>query len=468
MKILLVSPPTDSVIKRVVGTTGPPLSLAYLASMVRDEHDVIIVDSIAEELTFDDVRKRIKKFDPDVVGITATTSMIPDAYKVAEIAKEINENVKVVIGGPHVTFLPDRTMEECKSIDFIVRGEGEITFRELIRAIEKGKDFKAIKGLSFRNGKTIINNPPRELIKNVDEIPMPSYDLLPMERYKADGVKFGTIVTSRGCPFNCIFCSSSLQFGRKWRGHSPERVIAELSILRNEYGRKSIEFLDDTFTLVKSRAIEISNKIKKEGLDISWVASSRVDTFSKDVAEAMHRAGAHTVYFGIESGTQKILDFIGKGITLEQSKISVKNAKKAGLHTFGSFIIGFPQESRRDVKKTLKFSRKVGVDFAQFTLATPYPGTRLWNMALKEKLLTTMDWRKFTTLDPILKLKHFTREQILKVLRFAYVKFYLRPKFLIKDIIQDKGFIIRRAIPQVIKMYIQKLKSNTIPPKEMI
>jgi len=461
MKILLVSPPTDSAIKRVVGTTGPPLSLAYLASMVRDEHDVIIVDSIAEELTFDDVKERIKKFDPDVVGITATTSMIPDAYKVAKIAKEINENVKVIIGGPHVTFLPDRTMEECKSIDFIVRGEGEITFKELIRAIEEGRDFKAIKGLSFRNGKT-INNPPRELIKNVDEIPMPSYDLLPMERYKADGVKFGTIVTSRGCPFNCIFCSSSLQFGKKWRGYSSERVMAELSILRNEYGRRSIEFLDDTFTLVKSRAIEISNKIKKEGLDISWAASSRVDTFSKDMAEAMHRAGAHTIYFGIESGTQKILDFIGKGITPEQSKISVKNAEEAGLHTFGSFIIGFPQESRSDVKKTLKFSKKVGVDFAQFTIATPYPGTRLWNVALKEKLLTTMNWRKFTTLDPILKLKCFTREQISRILELAYVKFYLRPKVLIKDVIQDRGFIIRRAIPQVIKLYSQKVDRGMI------
>lgn len=464
MKILLVSPPTDSAIKRVVGTTGPPLSLAYLASMVRNEHDVIIVDSIAEELTFDDVKERMKKFDPDVVGITATTSMIPDAYRVADMAKEINENVKVVMGGPHVTFLPEKTMEECGSVDFIVRGEGELTFKELIDAIEKNGDFKSVRGLSFRgrNGK-ITSNPPRELIKNVDEIPMPSYDLLPMEMYKADGVKFGTIVTSRGCPFNCIFCSSSLQFGKKWRGHSSERVMEELSILRNEYGRKSIEFLDDTFTLVKSRAIDISNKIKKEGLDISWVASSRVDTFSKDIAEAMHDAGAHTLYFGIESGTQKILDFIGKGITPEQSMVSVKNAEEAGLHTFGSFIIGFPQESKADVKKTLKFSRKVGVDFAQFTVATPYPGTRLWNVALKEKLLTTMNWRKFTTLDPVLKLKCFTRDQISRMLEFAYVKFYLRPKVLIKDIIQDKGFIIRRAIPQVIKLYSQKVSSDYIP-----
>ena len=251
MKILLISPPTDSVIKRVIGATGPPLGLAYLASMVKDERDVAIIDSIVENLDFEMVGKKIKKFDPDVIGITATTSMIPDAYKVANMAKEINENVKIVIGGPHVTFLPEKTMEECKSIDFVVRGEGEITFKELMEALEKEKDLDGIKGLTFRKDGRIINNPPRELIKNLDELPLPSYELLPMEKYQADGVKFGVIMTSRGCPFDCIFCSSSLQFGKRWRGYSAERVIEELSILRNEYGRRTIEFLDDTFTLVK-------------------------------------------------------------------------------------------------------------------------------------------------------------------------------------------------------------------------
>lgn len=462
MKIMLISPPTDSAIKKVVGTTAPPLGLGYLASMVRDEHDVIIVDSIAEELTFNDVRERIKKFDPDVVGISATTSMIPDAYKVAEIAKEINEDVKVVIGGPHVTFVPDRTMEECRYIDFIVRGEGEITFKELIRAIEKGGDFRKIKGISFRsNGKT-INNPQRELIKNVDDIPLPSYNLLPMDKYIADGVNFGTVVTSRGCPFNCIFCSSSTQFGKRWRGHSVERVIKELSILRNKYNVKAIEFLDDTFTLVKSRAIKIADKIRKEKLDISWTASSRVDTFSKEIAEAVHKSGAHTIYFGIESGTQKILNFIGKGITPEQSKTAVKNAKEAGLSAFGSFVIGFPQETKDDVKKTLKFSRRVGVDFVQYTIATAYPGTRLWDLALKENLFTTMDWRKFTTLDPTLKLKYFTKEEISKALELAYIKFYLRPKVLIKDILYDKGFIIRRAVPGVINILKERFKKSNL------
>ena len=338
----------------------------------------------------------------------------------------------------------------------MVRGEGEYTFKELIKTIEKGKGFEKVRGLSFKRNKKTINNPARELIKNVDEIPMPAYDLLPMEYYKADGVNFGTVVTSRGCPFNCIFCSSSLQFGKKWRGHSADRVIKELFTLRNEYGRREIEFLDDTFTLMKPRVLEITKRIKQEKLDISWVASSRVDTFSKKIAEAMKKAGAHTIYFGIESGTQKILDFIGKRITPEQSARSVKTAKKAGLHTFGSFIIGFPQENKRDIKKTLSFSRKVGVDFAQFTIATPYPGTRLWYMALKQKLLTTMDWRRFTTLDPVLKLKNFTCSQITKILELAYVKFYLRPKVLIRDIIQEKGFILRRAVPQAIKMFMDK------------
>jgi len=456
MKILLVSPPTNSAIERIVGMTGPPLSLAYLASMIRDRHDVKIVDSIAEKLSFKDLRQKIKHFDPELLCITATTSMMPDAYETAKIAKELNENAKIVIGGPHVTFLPDKTLNECPYIDYVVRGEGEHTFKELVKTIEKEKGFENIRGLSFRKNKKTVNNPPRKLIKNIDEIPTPAYDLLPMEHYKADGIKFGTIVTSRGCPFNCIFCSSSLQFGKKWRGHSADRVIKELSLLRNEYGRKAIEFLDDTFTLVKPRVLEIAKKIKEEKLDISWTASSRVDTFSKEIAEEMHKAGAHTIYFGIESGTQKILDFIGKGITPEQSMISVKNAKKAGLHTFGSFIIGFPQENKKDVKTTLKFSRKIGVDFAQFTIATPYPGTRLWYMALKEKLLTTMDWKRFTTLDPVLKLKNFTCIQIARILEMAYVKFYLRPKVLIRDMIQEKGFILRRSVPQAIKMFMGK------------
>ncbi|WP_297500072.1 radical SAM protein, partial [Thermococcus sp.] len=270
MRILLVMPPTESAIKKVVGTTGPPLGLAYLASMVREEHEVRIIDGIAEDLTFEGVMRIIKRYDPDMIGITATTSAMYDAYTVAKIAKNLNENVFVVMGGPHVTFTPELTMRECPCIDAVVRGEGELTFKELVDAVDKGRPLRGILGLSYREGNgKIRNEPPRPLIKNVDGIPMPSYDLLPMDKYVAGRTPFGTVMTSRGCPFNCAFCSSSLQFGKRWRGHSVERVIEELSILRYEYGRREIEFLDDTFTLNKVRAVKIAEAIKREGLDIT-------------------------------------------------------------------------------------------------------------------------------------------------------------------------------------------------------
>ncbi|HHI00428.1 MAG TPA: B12-binding domain-containing radical SAM protein [Thermococcus litoralis] len=452
MQILLLSPPTISAVKAVVGTTGPPLGLAYLVSMVRDAHDVRIVDSLAEDYNYGDVERIIKKYDPDVVGITSTTSMIPDAYAIAKIAKRYNENVKIVMGGPHVTFLPERTFQECPYIDFIVRGEGELTFRELIDSLERDRDPSNILGLSINLRDKVRNNPPRPLIKDIDTIPMPSYDLLPMEKYQANGVRFGTVMTSRGWPFNCAFCSSSLQFGKRWRGHSDSRVIEELKHLHEKYRICEIEFLDDTFTLNKHRAIRIARRIVKEGLDISWLASSRVDTFTEEVAEAMKKSGCHTIYFGIESGSRKTLNFIGKGITPEQLISAVKKAKKHKLRALGSFVIGFPEETKEDIKKTIKFSKKVGVDFAQFTIATPYPGTRLWKYASAKKLILTFDWRKYTTLDPVMKLKNFTSQQITKLLQKAYISFYLRPSFLIKDLISRKGFILRRAIPRAIKM----------------
>ncbi len=449
MKILLISPPTKSVVKEVLSTTAPPSGLAYLASMVKEEHDVKIVDSLIENLNFEKVEQIIRKFYPDLVGITATTSMMPDAYKIARIAKNIDKNIKVAIGGPHVTFLPEKTIEECPCIDFVVRGEGEITFKELVDYMVGSKNAKEIKGLTYKQNGSIRSNPPRELIKNLDSIPLPSYDLLPMDKYNADGIKFGTIMTSRGCPFNCIFCSSSLQFGKRWRAHSVDRVMKEINILHNEYGIREIEFLDDTFTLNKKRAILIAENIKKEGMDIRWTASSRVNTFSKEVAKSMKKGGCHTVYFGIESGSQKTLDFIGKGITLQQSLKAVKDAHDADLISLGSFIIGFPDESRNDVKNTIKFSKKVGVNLAQFTVATPYPGTRLWNIALKRNLITSFDWRKYTTLTPIMKLKDFTLEQIMKWLRKAYASFYLRPKFFLWDIVQNHGFIIKKVINNI-------------------
>ena len=457
----MISPPAQSIVKQVVGATAPPLGLAYLASVARDLGcDVRIIDSLAENLTLEEIKARLKRFYPDLVGVTATTSMIYDAYDVASIAKEVNPNALVVIGGPHATFMAPEVLQECRHIDVVVRGEGELTFKELLMKLMKDdRDFRDILGITYRVGDGIRENPPRPLIRNLDDAPLPAYDLLPMDKYRVGKLKFGAIITSRGCPYSCIFCSSSLQFGKRWRAHSVDRVLEELRILRYEYGRQEIEFMDDTFTLNKKRAIAIAEKIVEEGLDISWSASSRVNTFSREVGSAMHRAGAHTVYFGIESGSEQTLRFIDKRITKEQAMDATRAAKECGLRALGSFIIGFPYETEDDIKATIKFSNRVGVDLAQFTIATPYPGTKLWDLAIKENLLLTRNWRKFTTVDVVMRNLYLTPEKIKKLFLWAYLNFYLNPKHALEDLIRNKGFILRRAIPAAFRFLKNSLLS---------
>jgi len=448
LKVLLISPPTRSVVKEVVGTAGPPLGLAYLAAVARDAGwEPMIIDGLTEDLTPSELEDRIRKFQPDVVGLTATTPAIYDAYEAARIAKRVNPNALVLIGGPHATFTADEVLRECEQIDIVVMGEGEETFKQILDRFEKNKGYEDILGIAYRKNNIVKINPPRPLIRDLDNLPIPAYDLLPMEKYVVEGVRYAAIMTSRGCPYNCIFCSSSLQFGKKWRAHSPERVLEELRILREKFRVREIEFLDDTFTLNPKRAIDLSRKIVEEGLDISWSASSRVNTFNRSVGEAMHKAGAHTIYFGIESGSDKTLKFIGKGITRQQAIDAVKAAKEVELNALGSFVIGFPYETEEDIRSTIRFANKVNVDLAQFTIATPYPGTRLWEIAVRENLLLTRNWRRFTTVDVVMRNLYLTPQRLKKLFLQAYLTFYLHPKRVIKDIFQNKCFILKRAIP---------------------
>ncbi|MEM1977003.1 MAG: radical SAM protein [Nitrososphaerota archaeon] len=452
MSLLLISPPTSSVVKEILGASGPPLGLAYLAAVAEEQGwKVRIIDGLTEGLSMQDIAGIIRSLQPEVAGITATTPAIYDAYEIARMVKEHSPNSLVLLGGPHATFMAHEVLEECPYIDVVVRGEAEETLKEILERIERGGDLSEVAGITYRAGDRIKENPPRGLIDDLDSLPIPAYNLLPMGKYVVDRVRYAAIVTSRGCPYGCIFCSSSLQFGKRWRAHSPERVLEELMILRYDYGAREIEFLDDTFTLKMSRAEEISRMIVSEGLDISWSASSRVNTFSRSLGEAMRRAGAHTIYFGIESGSDKTLRLIGKGITRRQAMDAVKAARNSGLNALGSFIIGFPHEGEEDIRATIRFADKVGVDLAQFTIATPYPGTRLWEMAVKENLLLTRNWRKFTTLDVVMRSLYLTPERIKKLLLWAYITFYLNPRRVLRDIIVNRCFILRRAIPGAIR-----------------
>jgi radical SAM superfamily enzyme YgiQ (UPF0313 family) len=450
MKACLVSPPYNSAVKSVVGVSSPPLGLAYLASVLRRDHEVKIIDSNILGYRLEDVRRELRSFYPEVVGITSVTPSIPQAYAVAEIAKKVREDCTVVMGGPHVTFLPEQTLKECEYVDVIVKGEGEKTVEELARAVENGEPLEKVRGITFRKGNQIVNSEPMPLIKNIDEIPFPSRDLLPTDKYQVNGIKYATMLTSRGCPFGCSFCSSSRLFGGYWRGRSPENVLEEMRIIYEDYKTRNIEFMDDTFTLNQKRAEKICDEIIKEGWDITWGASSRVDTITKKIAEKMKKAGCWILFLGIESGCQRILDEIGKRITIEQIKKAVKVVKDTGIKVLGSFMIGFPEDTLESIKQTINFAKNLNLDWAEFSILTPYPGTPIFNFATENNLLLTDDWSKYTAIDPTMKIKDVTEKRLKSFLQKAYISFYLRPKIVWRWIRNKQFLFIKDGVKAAI------------------
>jgi len=450
MKVCLLSPPYNSAVKSVVGVSSPPLGLAYIASMLKQNHDVKIIDSNILSYTLEDVERELRSFNPDIVGITSVTPSIYEAYKVAKTAKKVNENCTVVLGGPHATFMSRQTLKECEHIDIIVKGEGEETTKELVEKIKEGAPLDEVKGITFRKENKVIDTKLRPFIKDIDVIPFPSWDLLPMHLYKFNRVKYITMLTSRGCPFKCSFCSSSRLFGGYWRGRSPENVIEEMRVVYEKYKIRNIEFVDDTFTLDQKRAERICDEIIEEGLDVTWGASSRVDTLSKRLVEKMKKAGCWIIFLGIESGSQKILDAIGKRITLEQIRRAVKILKDVGIQVLGSFIIGFLQDTKETIKETIKFAKSLNLDYAEFSILTPYPGTPIYDYAKKNGMLLTEDWSKYTAVEPVLKIKGASEKEVKALFQKAYITFYLRPKIALKWLKNRQFGFIKSGIKAVI------------------
>ena len=251
------------------------------------------------------------------------------------------------------------------------------------------------------------------------------------------------------------FCSSSRLFGGYWRGRSPENVLEEIKWVYEDYGIKNIEFIDDTFTLDQKRAERICNGIIRQGWDLSWGASSRVDTLSNTLVEKMKKAGCWILFLGIESGSQKILDAIGKRITIGQVKKAVKNVKEAGIQVLGSFIIGFLQDNPQTIKETIKFAKSLNLDYAQFAMLTPYPGTPIYDYASKNNLLLTKEWAKYTAVEPIMKIEGTSEKHLRALFQKAYISIYLRPRMAL-ELLKNKQFtFIKSGIKAVIN-YLER------------
>ncbi|MDH7556476.1 MAG: radical SAM protein [Candidatus Methanosuratincola sp.] len=455
MKVALVNPPVRQSfeIQSALGLNAPPLGLAYIGAVLeRDGYDVTIIDAPISCDSQEDGIKKLQSMEPNVIGVTSTTPSIGDAVSLITKIKQKMPDSVTVLGGCHITFLPEETMGTCPAIDIGVIGEGEATMLELVHSIEGGRPLDAVDGIAVRDGGKIRRTRPRRLIEDLDRLPFPARHLLPMEKYTALGERtpIGNVITSRGCPFRCIFCASSRLYGNTFRARSAENVLEEVSELVDKYRINFIEFVDDTFTINKKRSFRLAELLRK--LDVSWAFGSRVDTVSSELLQAFRRAGALMFYMGIESASDRVLRLLRKGISLEQIRSAISSAKKAGLETAGSFIIGTPGESKEEAMASIEFAIRSGIDYAQFTAMTPYPGTEVYEFAKANRLLETEDWSKYTTIKPVMRTFEMTAEEIRSLVSTAYRKFYLRPKFLVMQVAKRRILMLK----PILKRYLAK------------
>ncbi len=432
--ITLINPNASVEVVRRLDISTPPLGLGYLASSLRRAgFRVRIVDDLVERLSWEELLKRIR--DSLIVGITSTTATFNAALRYAKMIKEKLPNVFVILGGVHVTFKP---LDALKSsfVDAVCVGEGEETVVEVAEKIEAGRSLEGVRGIIYRSGERIVRNPPRGFIEDLDSIPFPAYDLMPLEKYTVLGSRLEhfPMITSRGCPFGCRYCSSSLFMGRKFRARSAENVVDEMEWLASEFGAKHIAFSDDTFTLSRRRVEAICDEIRKRSLEISWSCSSRVDTINEELLRKMKDAGCEAIYYGIESASERILAYYSKRIDMRKVERAVKLAKKVGIATICSFIIGAPMETREEMAATLKLALKLDPDYAQFSILTPYPGTELYEEAKARGWLLSENYDDYTAAKPVLKNAHMSPQEVARFLRYCYLRFYLRPKFILREI----------------------------------
>jgi len=443
MRLALIYTPTEalknwSAIRAQERNVGmiTPLSLAYVAAIVEKAgHKVMIIDAVTDRLSVDETISELASFSPDILGFTMTTYMFFQALSwIKEIKKRTG--LPVLIGGQHLGTYPKETMTH-RQIDYAVIGEAEVTLPEFLEALEKGKSLKRVKGIAFRqNGKIVITT-PQDRFMAINKVPFPSRHLLDNSKYYnivSTRKNFTPMITSRGCPFRCIFCDLKKT---KWRMRSPKNVVDEMEECYKDFDVREIDFYDSSFTVDKKRVLAICDEIKKRKLDISWQIRTRIDCVDREMLRELARAGCIRIMYGIESADPEILKTLRKGVEIERIREVVSWTKKYKMETFGFFMIGSPGETRQTAQKTIKFACELPLDWAQFAKTTPFPATELYQMLVKD--IGEDYWRRFV-LNPKnerplpLVRTQMSVEEAQELIKRAYLKFFFRPKIMFSSL----------------------------------
>lgn len=450
MKVTLINPPQTASKYKFMGVIAPPLGIAYMAAVLRQNNvDVDILDASAEDLDFNQFEDEIIKRNPDIVAITALTPTIGRALESAEVVKEALPDCIVVMGGYHPTFNYEETLKD-DSVDFVIRGEGEYILLDLVRTLETKGNLRNVKGIVYEEedesgNKSIIINPIAHPVQDLDSLPFPAFDLLPMDKYRLLDMDthMTTMITTRGCPMQCSFCSSAALHGKVVRERSVKNIVDEIEFLKSNYDIDTIAFMDDTFTLNKQKVMDICDEIMNRNLEIMWGCTSRVDTLDEEVLKKMKDSGCITIFMGVESADQQALDKMNKNTTITKIEEAFKISRKLGMRTIASVALGMPGDTKEVMNRTIKFVHKLKPNYAIYTLATPYPGTRFYQESFDKNLIKIKDWSKYTLITPILETVDCSLSDLRKLQAKAFIKFYLRPHYIIRQFIQDGPYLIK-------------------------
>jgi len=470
MRILLINPP---VYNEILGNNpqivqeergyNPPLGLLYLATVIKKQniHEIKILDSQVEEMSYTEIKKYILDYSPDVVGLTVMTFTLLDVIKTCRLVKEILPKCKIVLGGPHVHLYPEESLISTEA-DFAVTGEGEYSFPRLLDNIEKPEECKNIPGVCFLNDNIFISGPGPGLITELDDLPHPDRTLLPYKKYGsilASKSPITTMFTSRGCPYRCKFCDRP-HLGKNFRAHSADYVIDEMEQCE-KLGIQEILIYDDTFTIDRSRTLEVCSLYKKRNLHISWDIRARVNTIDEEVIKALKSANCQRIHFGVEAGTEKILKELNKGITKKQALKAFRLAKKYDIETLAYFMIGSPTETEEDIKETFKFSKKLSPDYMHLTILTPFPGTEIYKMGLEQGLFNDF-WREFSRtpspdFKPLFWEAEISERRLRELIIEGYKLFYFRPTYIIRRIKRLKNLDeLKKKFRAALKLFLWK------------
>ncbi|MCW4016564.1 MAG: B12-binding domain-containing radical SAM protein [Candidatus Bathyarchaeota archaeon] len=410
-----------------------PLGLGYLAAVLeKNNYKVDVIDCQALKISHAELKAELSKRKPDIVGMTSTTLTYKSALRAAKIAKQLHPKCLTILGGVHATFWDDKALQESPDLDVIVRKEGENTMLELVERLEAGKDFYDVLGITCKKGEEIVRNPDRPYIEDLDSLPFPAHHLWPIENLKKYGDVIFPVMTSRGCTFWCEFCSAVRMFGRRYRMRSPKNVVDEIEYLHKTFGSDMFTFYDDSFTVNQPRTAELCEEIIRRKLKIKWDCETRVDMVTKELLILMKKAGCYAVWYGVESGSQKVIDNMEKGFSLEQVMRAFNWTKEVGLMVVAGTILGTPGETKETAWETIKFVEKLNPDDVGFYIATPYPGTPMYELVKKNNWLKVTDFDRYDTATPIFELPTLSMQELREIREKAFHRFYIRPTYILR------------------------------------